>query len=215
MSTSTLRLAQPDDARQITDIYAPLVRDTAVTFEVEVPSTDAVRARIVGTSLRFPWLVAERTGGVAGFAYAGRHRRRAAYAWSAEVSVYVAEYARGGGVGRGLYAALLALLTHQGYANALAGIALPNDPSIGLHRAAGFTPVGVYRSVAYKLGAWWDVQWWQRRLSAPVDTSATVDTAAPPTIVTASGASAPDPLPEVDTAVIDRALRVGERQIGR
>lgn len=193
MRTHTLRLARPDDAEQIADIYALLVRDTAITFEVEVPSIDDMRQRIVHTSLRFAWLVAERDGDVAGFAYAGRHRKRAAYAWSADVSVYVAPHARRGGFARGLYTTLLELLAAQGYANAFAGIALPNAASVGLHEAMGFRAVGVYRGVGYKQGRWWDVGWWQRRLPA-------IDATPPP----------PTPLPQIADHVLGDALADGD-----
>lgn len=164
MAALQLRLATPDDGPAVAAIYAPLVRGTAVTFELDAPSGDEMGGRIVDTSLRLPWLVAADDRSITGFAYAGRHRRRAAYAWSADVSVYVAPTTRRAGVARGLYTALLDLLTQQGYANAFAGIALPNDASVGLHRAFGFRLVGVYESVGYKLGDWWDVAWWQRRL---------------------------------------------------
>lgn len=195
MSTPTLRLATADDAAQIAGIYAPLVADTAITFEVDAPSVGEMRHRIVGTSMRFPYLVADDAGTVLGFAFAGRHRRRAAYAWSSDVSVYVAADTRRSGVGRGLYTTLLDLLTAQGYANAFAGIALPNDASIGLHQATGFEPVGVYRSVGYKLDTWWDVAWWQRRL--------TVAETPPP----------PMALVEIDSDRLDRALTAGGSQI--
>lgn len=191
-----LRLATADDAPQVAGIYAPLVADTAITFEIEVPSVEEMRQRIVGTSMRLPYLVADDAGTVLGFAYAGRHRRRAAYAWSSEVSVYVATRLRRSGIGRGLYTALLDLLSAQGYANAFAGIALPNDPSIGLHQATGFEPVGVYRSVGYKLGTWWDVSWWQRRL--PV-----AQTPQPPPVA----------LVQIDADRVGRALTTGASQI--
>lgn len=193
MSTATLRLARTDDAAQIAGIYAPLVHDTAITFEVDAPDAAEIAQRIADTSLRFPWLVVERDDRVHGFAYAGMHRKRAAYRWSADVSVYVARDARRAGVGRGLYTTLLELLAAQGYANAFAGIALPNDASIGLHEAFGFTPVGVYRSVGYKHGSWWDVGWWQRRLPA-------IDATPPP----------PTRLPELSDPVVEQAMADGQ-----
>jgi phosphinothricin acetyltransferase len=102
---------------------------------------------------------------VAGFAYGGPHRTRAAYRWSVDVTVYVAEQARGHGVGRALYGALLPALAERGFHAAFAGIALPNPGSVALHEAVGFTPLGVYREVGFKLGRWHDVGWWQRLLT--------------------------------------------------
>lgn len=197
MSTATLRLASTADAAQIADIYAPLVRDTAITFEVDAPNASEIAQRIADTSLRFAWLVVERDHHVRGFAYAGMHRRRAAYQWSADVSVYVADDARRTGVGRGLYTTLLELLAAQGYANAFAGIALPNEASVRLHRAFGFTPVGVYRSVGYKLGNWWDVGWWQRRLPA-------IEATPPP----------PTRLPELADGIVEQAVADGQAHVG-
>nr|MBA3425279.1 N-acetyltransferase [Rubrobacter sp.] len=109
----------------------------------------------------FPWLVCERDGRVAGYAYAATHRPRAAYQWCIDVSAYVREGERRTGVGRALYTSLISVLALQGYYNAYAGIALPNPASVRLHESTGFRPVGVYRETGYKLGAWHDVGWWQ------------------------------------------------------
>ena len=103
---------------------------------------------------------------VLGYAYASRHRDRAAYQWSIDVSVYVRADAHRRGIGRALYAALLRIVTAQGFYRAYAGITLPNASSVGLHEAMGFRPVGVYRAVGYKLGAWHDVGWWDLALAA-------------------------------------------------
>jgi phosphinothricin acetyltransferase len=166
MATSPgLRLATPDDAAAIAAIYAPVLRDTAITFEVEPVGTEEMGRRVATTLRRHPWLVAEIDGEVAGYAYAAQHRTRSAYDWSADVSVYLAPQARRRGLGRALYIALLDLLTAQGFANAMAGIALPNDASVRLHESLGFTAVGVYRSVGWKLSSWHDVGWWQLRLT--------------------------------------------------
>lgn len=152
------------DAPGVRGIYAPIVESTAISFELEVPSTDEMAERITGRQPAYPWLVATDAGRVAGYAYAGRFAPRAAYAWSVEVSVYVADTARKRGVGRGLYTTLLAILGAQGYRRALAGIALPNRASVGLHEAVGFSMVGVYDAIGWKLGEWHDVGWWQRPL---------------------------------------------------
>lgn len=154
------------DADACAAIYAPFVRDGAVSFEEEPPTGTEFGERIARTSLTHPWLVAERDGAVAGFAYASPHRARAAYRWAAEVAVYVDPARHRAGTGRELYAALLPLLRRQGLHVACAGITLPNAASIGLHEAFGFEPVGVYRGIGYKAGAWCDVGWWQLRLAA-------------------------------------------------
>src|SRR5918998_751353 len=155
-----IRLATERDAEQIAAVYAPNVTDTIISFELEPPTADEMRRRIEVTLKRYPWLVCERQGRVLGYAYAGAHGSRAAYQWSVDVSVYVHQQAHRRGVGRGLYTSLLAALDLQGFYNAYAGATLPNPASVGLHEAVGFRPVGVYRGVGYKLGAWHDVVWW-------------------------------------------------------
>ncbi len=114
---------------------------------------------------RHPWLVALEEGSVTGYAYASQHRTRAAYRWAVDVSVYVAGCHRGRGVGLGLYTVLFDILRAQGYRSAHAGITLPNPGSVALHESMGFVPVGVYRSVGWKLGRWHDVGWWQLQLN--------------------------------------------------
>lgn len=101
---------------------------------------------------------------MAGYAYAGLHRSRAAYRWAADVSVYVSPAHHRTGVGRELYEALFDTLRNQGVRVVCAGVTLPNEASVGLHEAMGFTPVGVYRNIGWKLGQWHDVGWWQLAL---------------------------------------------------
>ena len=188
-----IRLATASDAAAVRDIYGPMIETTAVSFELVVPSEDEMASRITGRQPAHPWLVAEGDSqGVVGYAYAGPFSGRAAYDWSVETSIYLADAARGRGVGRSLYAALLALLTAQGYRQAMGGIALPNQASVRLHERAGFTLVGVYRAVGWKFGTWHDVAWWQRSLAGPDG---------PPT--------APTPLSELSPATLAAALRAG------
>lgn len=161
---ATIRLATPRDAPECADIYAPAVRDSAVSFEEIPPGPEEVAERIAATLETHPWLVCESADGLTGYAYAGPHRRRAAYRWSVDVSVYVdARYHRRG-IARGLYESLFAVLGLQGHYNVYAGIALPNLASVAFHRALGFEPIGIYRNVGYKAGEWRDVQWWYRPL---------------------------------------------------
>jgi phosphinothricin acetyltransferase len=139
------------------------VRESCISFELEPPDEAEMARRIAAYSASHAWLVAERDGKVAGYAYGSPHRERAAYASSCDVAVYVDPAHARQGFGRALYARLLPALGEK-YHAAFAGIALPNDASIGLHGAMGFTPVGVYREVGWKMGAWRDVGWWQRLL---------------------------------------------------
>ena len=162
--TAEIRLATPDDACGVQAIYAPIVQDTAISFELEPPTVEEMRQRIVKTLGHLPWLVCERRGHILGYVYASQHRTRPAYQWSVDVSVYVHPKARRLGVGRGLYRSLFALLALQGLYQAYAGITLPNPASVGLHESLGFQPIGVYRAVGYTLGAWHDVGWWQLSL---------------------------------------------------
>ena len=156
-----IRMATPRDAAGIHAIYAPIVRDTFISFELEPPGESQIAQRIAATLRKYPWLVCEDAQGIAGYAYAGEHRERLAYQWSVDVSCYVHPRARGRGVGKSLYRALLRVLRAQGFCNAFAGIALPNAASVALHESVGFTPLGLYRNVGYKLGAWRDCGWWQ------------------------------------------------------
>jgi L-amino acid N-acyltransferase YncA len=168
-----LRVAELSDAEAIAAIYAPIVRETAISFETEPPSVDVLAARIQATLPSHPWLVAVRAGEVVGYAYASQHAQRGAYRWSVNVTAYLAETARGQGVGRRLYDALIPILKAQGFRSAFAGIALPNDASIGLHEAVGFERLGVYKDVGFKLGQWRDVGYWRLSLteaeSAPAE----------------------------------------------
>jgi phosphinothricin acetyltransferase len=129
-----------------------------------------MRERITKTLAELPWLVSEDAQGkVSGYVYASKHRERPAYRWSVDVSAYVREDARGQGVGKRLYPALFAELAALGYVQAFAGIALPNQASLALHASVGFQPIGIYRKVGFKLGAWHDVGWWQKELRAPTE----------------------------------------------
>ncbi len=167
-----IRLATPQDAEFMQEIYAPLVRDTPISFELTPPSVAEMTARVTRTLTRYPWLVCAAEERLLGYAYAGGHREREAYQWSVDVSVYVHPQARRLGVGRALYISLFPILRLQGFYNAYAGIALPNPASVGLHQSLGFTAVGVYERVGYKLGAWHDVGWWQLTLQPRADTPA-------------------------------------------
>ena len=161
-----IRPATLDDAAAIQAIYAPVVRDTCISFELVPPTLDEMRGRIASSTL--PWLVGlDRAGAVNGYVHASRHRERAAYQWSVDMTAYVRDDCRGQGVGKALHLHLLDLLTKAGYCQAFAGIALPNAASVALHESLGFEHLGTYRNVGFKKDAWHDVGWWQKTLQLP------------------------------------------------
>ena len=173
---ATLRPADPArDAAACLAIYAPYVSDAATSFEDVPPTEQEFAERIEHTSRGYPWIVLEEGGRIVGFAYATQHRARAAYRWAADVAIYVDRACHGRGAGRRLYTALLELMRRQGLRIACAGITIPNDASIALHRAVGFEPVGTSPAIGWKAGAWRDVSWWQLQLAPGAD-----DAGAPP-----------------------------------
>lgn len=167
--TATIRLAAEADAEAIASIYAPVVENTAISFETEPPTAAEMADRIRDTADSLPWVACEHDGTVVGYAYASTHSERPAYRWSVDVSVYVHERWRRRGIAHGLYTSLFEVLRKQGLYNAYAVISLPNPPSVAFHESLGFTRVGVYRNVGYKHGDWLDVGHWQRSLQSPDD----------------------------------------------
>ncbi len=158
-----IRIADPArDADVCAAIYAPAVVGSHASFEEEAPSPAEMAIRIAAAHL---WLVEERDERVVGYASAGGFHERSAYRWAVSVAVYVDPACQGQGVGRALYAALLPELETRGFTWAMAGVALPNAGSIGLHEAFGFERVATYADIGYKDGAWHDVVWLQRPLA--------------------------------------------------
>lgn len=168
-----IRQADRDDGSGCAEIYAPYVTDTVITFESEPPTAEQMADRIATANAAHAWLVAEDDTGMLGYAYGETWKPRAAYRWTCAVSIYLRPGLRRSGTGRALYDALFARLVQRGYLVAVAGMALPNEPSAGLHRALGFVEVGTYRAVGWKHGAWRDVAWMQKTLATgttpPVD----------------------------------------------
>lgn len=173
-----IRLATEADAPSVLEIYAPIVQETHISFEYEVPSAAEIAGRIRGKLVKYPWLVAEREDGlILGYAYAGLWRERTAYSWTVETTIYTHAKARRTGVARGLYTALFGALRVQGYCQAIAGIALPNEASVGFHESVGFIYTGNFEKVGYKFGRWIDVAFWQLELQPPPTVSTpTLDT---------------------------------------
>lgn len=164
-NTITIRVAGPADAEAVQVIYAPVVTDTAISFEQTPPTAGEMRQCILDTLESYPYLVAEREGVVVGYAYASQHRARAAYRWAVDVTVYIAQDARRCGVGHRLYQVLLPLLARQGFCSAYAGIALPNEGSVRLHERQRFIHIGTFPQVGFKHGTWHDVGYWRASLN--------------------------------------------------
>jgi phosphinothricin acetyltransferase len=120
--------------------------------------------RIATISVRYPWIVCDDNGTVAGYAYGSSHRVRHAYQWSAEVSAYVHDHYHRRGIGKALYTSLFEILALQGYRTAFAGITLPKPTSVEFHKAMGFSVIGVFPKIGYKFGIWHDTIWLARPL---------------------------------------------------
>jgi L-amino acid N-acyltransferase YncA len=146
------------DAAACAAVYAPYVTDSVASFETRPPTAEEMAGRIRAA---LAWVLAEDAGTVFGYAYGSAHHERAAYRWAANVAVYIDSSHHRSGVGRALYAALFEQLRELGIWTLIAGVTQPNDASDGLHRALGFTPVGTYRRIGWKAGAWHDVEWLQ------------------------------------------------------
>jgi phosphinothricin acetyltransferase len=160
-----VRVATAADAETVARIYGHYVAHTAISFEEEPPSADEMAARIATNLKTHPFLVYDPGGGVTGYAYASPHVTRAAYRWSCNVSAYVTPGHARRGLGRALYGELLDLVRAMGFHSAFAGVALPNEASVGLHEAMGFQHLGTYREVGFKHGRWHDVGWWRLGLA--------------------------------------------------
>lgn len=183
-----IRRAAAGDAAALLDIYAPYIRDTAITFEYDVPAAEEFAARIGDIARTHPYLVCERDGRPVGYAYAHNIRARAAYDWAAELSVYLAPAAQGQGAGTALYRCLIDLLAMQNLRILYGCVTLPNEKSERLHEKLGFAPVGVWHGAGWKFGRWHDVGWLEKRLGG--------DGAAQPVI----------PFPQLDGQKIQECL---------
>ena len=160
-----VRAATETDLPAIAAIYDIEVRTGISTFATEPPGLDYWRERLGSTHPGDHLLVAVDGDQVVGYAYSSSYRPRAAYARTRETSVYLADVARGRGIGRLLYDELLGLMRADGVRLVVAVIALPNDGSQGLHRACGFERAGVLHDVGRKFDRWIDTELWELRLT--------------------------------------------------
>ena len=162
---NAVRIAAEADAEAIAAIYAPYVRETAISFDEEPPSPDEMRRRLVSARDTYPFLVFDDGGRIQGFAYASAHRAKPAYRWSVETTVYAPRHLHRRGIGKALYTRLIDLLIRQGFHAAFAGIVPPNQGSVGLHEAMGFVYLGTFPEIGFKHGQFHDLGWWRRTLA--------------------------------------------------
>lgn len=160
-----IRMASPDDAEALLDIYRPYVEKTAITFEYLVPSKEEFRSRIAHTLERYPYLAAIKDEKPLGYAYVSPFKERAAYSWAVETSIYISEDARGLGLGSQLYKVLEYILKQQNIINLNACITYPNPASIAFHEHFGYRTVAHFTKCGYKLDRWQDMIWMEKMLS--------------------------------------------------
>ncbi len=169
MSNVVIRLAKPEkDAAAILAVYAPYIEKTAITFETEIPSLESFTRRVEDIAAHFPYLLLEVDGELAGYAYAHRQAERAAFAWNAELSIYLKESFTGRGLGGLLYGLLEELLAMQGYVNFYGVITGSNAVSIELHERMGYHIIGRHEQTGFKFGQWHDTVWLHKRVSEGV-----------------------------------------------
>ncbi len=164
MNEKIIRMVKDTDAQEILSIYAHYIKETAITFEYEVPTLAEFTKRIREISSDYPYLVCWLDGNIIGYAYAHRQMERAAYQWNAELSVYIDKSHLHHGIGKALYSALIEILQMQNMCNLYGSVTSPNKNSEKLHEAFGFSKLGIYHKTGYKCGAWHDVIWFEKNI---------------------------------------------------
>lgn len=169
MENVTIRTASVNDANDLLEIYGYYVEKTAVTFEYDVPTLEEFQNRICHTLEKYPYLVAESQEGILGYAYAGRYHPRAAFAWSAEMAIYLKKDIRQKGIGRKLYTRLEEILKEQGVVKTVAHITMPIDEysdfnSRQFHEKMGYRLTGKFENIGYKFGRWYSTIWMDKMI---------------------------------------------------
>lgn len=169
MDKIAIRIAKETDAEEILAIYEKYIKETAITFEYDVPSIEEFRGRIRHALERYPYLVAEKNEKIVGYAYVSPFKERAAYDWAVETSIYVDMEQKRGGIGRRLYEELETILKQQGILNVNACIAYPQvedeyltRDSVRFHEKLGYKMVGTFHQCGYKFNRWYDMVWMEK-----------------------------------------------------
>ena len=178
---ATVRSATLRDADGILGIYAYYVRETAITFEYEVPSPAEFTGRMESVMARYPYLVLEEDGEILGYAYAGVFKGRAAYDWACEMTIYLKHGLSGHGYGRMLYEAMERELKAMGITNLYACIGYPvtedeylTRNSADFHAHLGYRLAGTFHQCGYKFGRWYDMIWMEKIIGEHVADQAPV-----------------------------------------
>ncbi|MDR3073763.1 MAG: GNAT family N-acetyltransferase [Deltaproteobacteria bacterium] len=186
-----IRMATEADAPELLAIYEPFVAGTTVSFETESPGLAVFTRRMGDVMVRYPYLICDDArAAILGYAYAHAFKERAAYRWSAELSVYTRPECAGRRVGRTLYRVLMELLERQNFHTVYGVVTDPNPASQRMHEDLGFTRAGLMRKTGYKLGQWLDVSLYEKRIRKPESEPAD-----------------PIPITELPTGVVDAVLR--------
>lgn len=164
-----IRPIQSKDTEEVLSIYAPYVQNTSITFDYELPSKAEFIDKIESIRHDYPWLVCLSDNKIVGYAYGSKHRYKTAYKWSVESTIYVAQGFHRLGVARLLYESLFKILKSQGFFNVYAGVTMPNVSSEEFHKSMGFTEIGIFKNIGYKLGKWHDVKWFQFHLAEHIE----------------------------------------------
>jgi phosphinothricin acetyltransferase len=171
-----IRHVELSDAKALVEVYRYYVEHTAITFEYDVPSVEEFEGRIKGITQKYPYLVAEKDGNIIGYAYTSAFHVRKAYEWSAEMSIYLSDDAKGLGLGRKLYEILEDLSKRQGITNLYACIGAPEvedeyltNNSIHFHEHMGYKLIGRFTKCGYKFGRWYDMVWMEKIISPHQD----------------------------------------------
>lgn len=164
MFDDIIRQATINDSKAILDIYSYYIESTAASFETETPSLIDFSNRIGSIINEYPFLVYILNDKIVGYAYASKHKERAAYRYDIDVSIYLQNSFQCQGIGTALYKNLFEILQNKEYYNAYAGITLPNEKSVALHNKFGFKEIGIHHNTGYKLNKWHDVIWLEKQL---------------------------------------------------
>ena len=160
-----IRLVKASDSKEILEIYTPYIKDTAISFETEIPTSIEFSNRIEVISKQYPFLVYEIDNKVIGYAYASKHRERAAYLYNVDVSIYFLPEYHGTGKAYSLYDCLFNILNKLEYRNAYAAVTEPNIKSKKFHQKFDFKLIGTHHKTGYKFGKWHDVTWLEKTIN--------------------------------------------------